>query len=64
MLVLMSNFIHKMAHKCYELQEVKLMKGKFTHAPTAHWGNDYPIVLVHGYMGSGPDASWMMGNYF
>jgi len=64
MLILMANFIHKMVRKCYKLQEDKLMKGKFDHAPTAHRGNDYPIVLVHGYLGYGPDASWLLGNYF
>lgn len=64
MLILMANFIHKMVRKCYKLQEDKLMKDKFDHAPTSHRGNDYPIVLVHGYMGYGPDASWLLGNYF
>ena len=64
MLILMTNFIHKMARKCYELQEVKIMNGKFEHAPQTRWGNDYPIVLVHGYVGGGPDSSWLIGNYF
>ena len=64
MLILMTNFIHKMALKCYKYQEVKLMNGKFRHAPKAHWSNNYPIVLVHGYMGYGPDQSHLMGNYF
>ena len=64
MLILMANFIHKMVRKCYKLQEDKLMKDKFDHAPASHRGNDYPIVLVHGYMGYGPDASWLLGNYF
>ena len=60
----MINFFHKLARKYYKSQEIKLMNGKFRHAPRSQWGNDYPIVLVHGFMGSGPDSSYMMGNYF
>ncbi len=26
--------------------------------------NDYPIVLVHGFLGWAPDESPMFGNYF
>lgn len=40
------------------------MKGKYEHSLETQWGNDYPIVLVHGYAGGGPDSSWIMGNYF
>ena len=58
------NFVHKMALKCYEYQEKKLMNGKFKDAPPNKWRNKFPIVLVHGYFGYGPDASWILGNYF
>jgi triacylglycerol lipase len=29
-----------------------------------HWKNDYPVVLVHGFMGWGPDESQILGDYF
>lgn len=28
------------------------------------WGNDYPIILVHGYCGSTMDENWILGGYF
>jgi hypothetical protein len=63
-MILMLGSIHKMSIKCYEYQENKLMNGKFKNAPVAKWKNKFPIVLVHGYYGYGPDASAMLGNYF
>lgn len=41
-----------------------MMNGKFRHTPSAKWRNKFPIVLVHGYYGYGPDSSTMLGNYF
>jgi len=64
MVILALNFVHKMALKCYHIQEDKLMNGRFRHAPKPKWNNTFPIVLVHGYYGFGPDASLMLGNYF
>ena len=40
------------------------MRGKFDEAPMGKWRNRHSIVLVHGYFGYGPDASWVLGNYF
>lgn len=40
------------------------MNGKFKNTPAIKWNNKFPIVLVHGYYGFGPDASAMLGNYF
>mmetsp|Transcript_1285 Transcript_1285/g.1567 ORF Transcript_1285/g.1567 Transcript_1285/m.1567 type:complete len:106 (+) Transcript_1285:16-333(+) len=65
MFVLMLNFLHRLALKLYKYQELKIMKGKYRHIPNqSRWSNDYPIVLVHGYMGYGPDSSYLFGNYF
>lgn len=64
MLILMINFIHKLVRQHYKHQEIKLMNGKFRHTPRSQWANHYPIVLVHGFMGYGPDASYLLGNYF
>ena len=62
--ILMLGSVHKMAVKCYEYQESQMMNGKFRHTPSAKWRNKFPIVLVHGYYGYGPDSSTMLGNYF
>lgn len=64
MLVLMVNFVHQMVRKLYKLQQIELFNGRFRHTPHQQWRNDYPIVLVHGYMGYGPDQAPMLGNYF
>lgn len=40
------------------------MNGKYRHLPRELWKNDYPIVLVHGFSGSAPDQSHLLGNYF
>ena len=37
---------------------------KFDHLPKELWKNDYPIILVHGFMGSGPDSVLPMTQYF
>ena len=64
MLILMTNFINKMVMKIYRQQVLHVMNGKYRHAPKQQWRNNYPIVLVHGYQGFGPDASYLFGNYF
>ena len=40
------------------------MNGRFRSSPASSWKNNFPIVLVHGYFGYGPDASFILGNYF
>jgi len=40
------------------------MNGKFSHTPRSRWRNDYPIILVHGYFGYGPDSSYAFSNYY
>jgi hypothetical protein len=40
------------------------LNGRFRHIPRELWRNDYPIVLVHGFAGSAPDQSSIMGAYF
>jgi hypothetical protein len=40
------------------------MNGKFRHTPVKFWKNNYPFVLVHGFLGYGPDSSRLLGNYF
>ena len=42
---------------------MKVINGKFKHTPRHKWNNDYPIILVHGYMGYAPDSCFF-GNYF
>lgn len=48
----------------YKFKEYQTMNGKYRHLPREAWRNDFPIVLVHGYAGSAPDQSWLLGNYF
>lgn len=64
MLILMTNFIRKLAKKVYRHQNFKVMNGKYKHTPQSHWKNNYPIVLVHGYCGYAPDSCWIFSNYF
>ena len=40
------------------------MNGKFKNLPPQLWKNKFPIVLVHGFFGYGPDAYPLLGNYF
>lgn len=66
LLILMINFVHKIVQKIYRFQELYVMNGKFRHMPRHHWKNDYPIILVHGYLGYVPDSSFLVEkrNYF
>ena len=42
------------------------MNGKYRHMPRHQWKNDYPIILVHGYLGYTPDSTYALRhfNYF
>ena len=60
---MLTNFIHTLVRKVYRHQQLEVSNGRYYHAPKSTWGNDYPIVLVHGYFGTHPDAS-TLGNYF
>ena len=43
--------------------ETKASK-KFHNTPKSKRRNDYPIILIHGLFGYGPDASYSFANYF
>ena len=64
MLILMTNLIYKVAMSLYKFQALQTMNGRFRHLPRELWRNDFPIVLVHGFAGSAPDQSKLLGNYF
>ena len=64
MIILMTNLIYKVGMAMYKLKEYQTMNGIYRHLPRELWRNDFPIVLVHGYGGSAPDQSRLLGNYF
>ena len=64
MIVLMANLITKVVFFYYKIKVNQVMNGKYRHLPRELWKNDYPIVLVHGFSGSAPDQSHLLGKYF
>jgi hypothetical protein len=54
-MILMLNFVYKVAFSIYRFQKQIVMNGKYRYINKKTWRNKYPIVLVHGYMGSAQD---------
>ena len=61
--LLVSLYRRKKARQFKQSKNKPQMVG-FDHLPRSQWKNDYPIVLVHGFLGWVPDESDFWGDYF
>ena len=46
------------------IQTILFLGGGYAMVLKNKWNNEYPIILVHGYMGYAPDSSYFFANYF
>ena len=61
--LLVSLYKRKKARQFRQSKNKPHMVG-FDHLPKSQWKNDYPVVLVHGFLGWVPDESELWGDYW